>query len=96
MATAGALDCGAVAAVLGAAGHVATRIRKAWPAGLSDREVEILILVARGLSNKEIGRALFISPITVKNHVAHIYEKTGVATRSAAALFAVTQGIVDA
>jgi HD-GYP domain-containing protein (c-di-GMP phosphodiesterase class II)/DNA-binding CsgD family transcriptional regulator len=95
MAGRGALDRDVVSAVLGAAGHAATRIRKAWPAGLSDREVEILVLVARGLSNKEIGQALFISAITAKNHVAHIYEKTGVATRSAAALFAVTHGIVD-
>ncbi len=96
MASRGVLDRDAVSAVLGAAGHAAARIRKAWPAGLTDREVEILILVARGLSNKEIGRALYISGVTAKNHVAHIYEKTGVATRSAAALFAVTHQLLDA
>jgi DNA-binding NarL/FixJ family response regulator len=70
-------------------------VRKAHPAGLTDREVEILVLVARGLSNKEVGRALHISPVTVKNHVAHIYEKTGVATRAAAALYGVTNGLVE-
>ncbi|HVR04288.1 MAG TPA: HD domain-containing phosphohydrolase [Polyangia bacterium] len=93
LATRGALDADAVNAVLAAAGHA--RVRKAHPAGLTDREVEILVLVVRGLSNKEVGRALHISPVTVKNHVAHIYEKTGVATRSAAALYAVTNGLVE-
>jgi len=91
----GLLDGDAVAAVLAAAGHASARVRPPAPAGLTEREVEILRLVARGLSNKEVGRALFISPITVKNHVAHIYEKTGVATRSAAALYAVTNGLVE-
>ncbi|HVU50404.1 MAG TPA: HD domain-containing phosphohydrolase [Polyangia bacterium] len=93
LAARGALDADAVNAVLAAAGHA--RVRKAHPAGLTDREVEILVLVARGLSNKEVGRALHISPVTVKNHVAHIYEKTGVATRPAAALYAVTNGLVE-
>jgi HD-GYP domain-containing protein (c-di-GMP phosphodiesterase class II) len=91
----GRLDRDAVAAVLAAAGHRPARIRGAWPDGLSDREVEVLRLLARGLSNKEIGRALHISPVTAKNHIAHIYEKTGVATRSAAALYAVTAGLVE-
>ncbi|HVZ70847.1 MAG TPA: HD domain-containing phosphohydrolase, partial [Polyangia bacterium] len=95
LATAGKLDADAVAATLSAAGHAASRARKAWPAGLTDREVAILVLVARGLSNKEIGRALHISPVTAKNHVAHVYEKTGVATRAAAALYAVTNGLVE-
>ena len=45
--------------------------------------------MARGLSNKEIGARLFISAKTVQHHVAHVYEKTGVSTRAAAALFAV-------
>jgi putative nucleotidyltransferase with HDIG domain len=93
LATRGALDGDAVNAVLAAAGHA--RVPKAHPAGLTDREVEILVLVARGLSNKEVGRALHIAPVTVKNHVAHIYQKTGVATRSAAALYAVTYGLVE-
>jgi DNA-binding NarL/FixJ family response regulator len=85
----------AVSAVLAAAGHAPVARGGGWPDGLSDREVEVLRLVARGLSNKKIGRALHISPVTAKNHVAHLYEKTGIATRSAAALYAVTKGLVD-
>jgi DNA-binding NarL/FixJ family response regulator len=81
--------------VLVSAGHASAQKHRAWPDGLTDREVEILRLVARGLSNKEIGRALHVSPVTVKNHVAHIYGKTGIATRSGAALYAVTHGLVE-
>jgi putative nucleotidyltransferase with HDIG domain len=91
----GRLDGDAASAVLGAAGHARAARARTWPDGLSEREVEILRLVARGLSNKEIGRALHISPVTAKNHVAHVYEKTGMATRSAAALYAVTKGLVE-
>jgi len=91
----GRLDREAVSAVLAVAGHAPAPRRGAWPDGRSDREVEILRLVARGLSNKEIGRALHISPVTAKNHVAHLYEKTGIATRSAAALYAVTKGLLQ-
>jgi DNA-binding CsgD family transcriptional regulator len=61
---------------------------------LTGRECEVLRLLARGLSNKQMARALYISPVTVKNHVAHIYEKTGVASRAAAALFAVANELV--
>lgn len=92
-ARAGKLDRDAVEAVLAAAGH-ATRVRGARPMQLTEREVEVLCLLARGLSNKEIGKALFISPKTVKRHVEHIYEKTGVSTRAAAALFAVENSLV--
>jgi DNA-binding NarL/FixJ family response regulator len=53
---------------------------------LSPREKEVLSLVAQGLSNQEIGQALFISPVTVKVHVRHIFEKLGVKSRAAAAL----------
>src|SRR5262249_19586506 len=67
-------DAEAVEAVLGAAGHRVVR-RREGPAGLTLREVEILKLVARGLSNKEIAKALFISAKTVANHVEHIYFK---------------------
>jgi HD-GYP domain-containing protein (c-di-GMP phosphodiesterase class II) len=95
LAARGQLDAESVADVLAAAGHAPMRVRKEHPAGLTEREVEVLVLVARGLSNKEVGRALHISPVTVKNHVAHVYEKTGVATRSAAALYAVTHGLVE-
>ncbi len=85
----GRLDRRSVDAVLAAAGHRARKVRGGWPAGLSDREVEVLVLVARGLSNKEIGRALHISARTAQQHIRHLYEKTGVSNRAAAALFAV-------
>jgi DNA-binding NarL/FixJ family response regulator len=92
-AKAGRLDRDAVTHVLGAAG-IHARLRREPPAGLSEREVDVLVLLARGLTNKEIGRRLFISPRTVGHHVAHIYEKTAVKTRAAAALFAAEHDLV--
>ena len=59
---------------------------------LSPREKEVLALLAQGLSNAEIGRTLFISPVTVKVHVRHIYDKLGVRSRAAAALRATQLG----
>jgi putative nucleotidyltransferase with HDIG domain len=95
-ARAGRHDRTAVEAVLAAAGHRRdSRIRGGWPQGLSDREVEVLRRLARGESNKEIGRALFISARTVQQHVRHIYEKTAVSTRAAAALFAVENRLLE-
>jgi HD-GYP domain-containing protein (c-di-GMP phosphodiesterase class II) len=61
---------------------------------LSEREVEVLALLARGASNKDIAAELGISPKTVQHHVAHVYDKTGVRSRAAAALFAVERGLV--
>jgi HD-GYP domain-containing protein (c-di-GMP phosphodiesterase class II) len=90
---AGRLDADAVEAVLGAAGHRVTR-RREGPAGLTAREVEVLTLVARGLSSKEIAKQLVISPKTVSNHIEHIYTKTGASTRAAAALFAIQHGLL--
>ena len=57
--------------------------------GLSDREVQVLGLVARGYSNAEIASRLVISRRTAEHHVQHIYTKIGVSSRAAAALFAV-------
>jgi HD-GYP domain-containing protein (c-di-GMP phosphodiesterase class II) len=84
----GRLDPEAVRAVLEAAGHQPTHVRSAWPAGLSDREVQVLRLLARGHSNREMARRLWISPKTAGHHVQHIYAKIGVSTRAAAAMFA--------
>jgi DNA-binding NarL/FixJ family response regulator len=53
---------------------------------LSPREKEVLSLVARGLTNAAIGERLFISPVTVKVHVRHIFDKLGVKSRAEAAL----------
>jgi HD-GYP domain-containing protein (c-di-GMP phosphodiesterase class II) len=90
---AGRLDSEAVEAVLGAAGHKVAR-RQGGPAGLTPREVEVLRLLARGLSNKEIGSRLVISPKTVANHVEHIYAKIDASTRATASLFAMQHGLL--
>jgi HD-GYP domain-containing protein (c-di-GMP phosphodiesterase class II) len=90
---AGRLDAAAVDAVLTAAGHRVPR-RREGPAGLTAREVEVLRLLARGLSNKEIARALVIAPKTAGNHVEHIYSKIGASNRAGASLFAVQHGLV--
>jgi DNA-binding NarL/FixJ family response regulator len=60
----------------------------ARPGGLSDREVEVITLLARGLTNKEIGTKLQISTKTAGNHVQHVFEKIGVTTRAAATMYA--------
>lgn len=83
----GKLDHQAAAAVMETAGHPWT-LPRVWPGDLSDREVEVLRLLARAMSNKEIGAELSISSRTVGHHVAHIYQKIGVTTRVGAALFA--------
>jgi HD-GYP domain-containing protein (c-di-GMP phosphodiesterase class II) len=90
---AGRLDAEAVEAVLGAAGHRVPR-RRGGPAGLTPREVEVLRLAARGLSNKEIAERLVISPKTVGNHIEHIYTKIDASTRAAASLFAMQHGLL--
>ncbi|WP_338700724.1 response regulator transcription factor [Streptomyces sp. Q6] len=61
---------------------------------LSAREREVLVLVARGTSNKEIARELFISEATVKTHLTHIYGKLGVKDRAAAVAVAYDRGIL--
>jgi HD-GYP domain-containing protein (c-di-GMP phosphodiesterase class II) len=94
--TAGRLDREAVNAVLAAAGQQALTTRGALPAGLSDREAEVLRLVARGRSNREIARALSIAEATVHHHVLHIYRKIDVSTRAGAALFAMENDLLRA
>jgi len=69
-------------AVLAAAGRRVRR-RRQWPAGLTPREVEMLRLVARGASNKEIAHQLFISPKTAGTHIEQIYVKTGANSQAA-------------
>ncbi|MEP6626257.1 MAG: HD domain-containing phosphohydrolase, partial [Acidimicrobiia bacterium] len=92
---AGRLDPGAVSAVLAAAGHQVRR-RAHLVAGLTAREAEVLVLLVRGRSNKQIAVQLSITPRTVGSHVEHIYAKIGVSTRGAAAMFAMRNGLVDA
>jgi HD-GYP domain-containing protein (c-di-GMP phosphodiesterase class II) len=91
-ARAGRLDTDAVAAVLEAAGHAAPRIAR--PAGLTDREAEVLGLLARGLQTKQVAAALGISVKTADRHVQNAYAKVGVSTRAAATLFAIEHALV--
>jgi HD-GYP domain-containing protein (c-di-GMP phosphodiesterase class II) len=82
----GRLDGAAVEAVLAAAGQ--PRAPREHPGGLTDREVEVLRLVARGLTNKQVAARLSIAPKTAGNHVQNLYAKLGVSSRAAAALYA--------
>ena len=90
---AGRLDADAVEAVLAAAGHRVGR-RRDRPAGLTAREVDVLRLLARGLSAKEIATRLVITPKTARNHIEHIYAKTGTSNRVRASMFAVQHGLI--
>jgi HD-GYP domain-containing protein (c-di-GMP phosphodiesterase class II) len=90
---AGRLDASATDAVLRAAGHRVGR-RRDGPAGLTAREVEVLRLVARGMSNKEIAAQLVITPKTAGNHVEHIYTKIGTSNRATASLYAMQHGLL--
>ena len=85
---AGRLDADATHHVLAAAGHAVARSRAGGPAGLSAREIEVLRLIATGSSYRDVASVLVISPRTAAHHVQHIYNKIGVSTRAAAALYA--------
>jgi HD-GYP domain-containing protein (c-di-GMP phosphodiesterase class II) len=89
----GRLDADAVEAVLSAAGHRISR-RRDGPFGLTAREVDVLRLLAVGMSNKEIAQRLVITPKTVGNHVEHIYTKIDIRTRAGAGLFAMQHGLL--
>lgn len=88
----GAFDPDMVAAVAKAAGEPAPQIER--PAGLTQREVEVIGLVARGLRTKQIARELTISTKTADRHIQNSYRKIGVSSRAAAALFATEHGLV--
>jgi HD-GYP domain-containing protein (c-di-GMP phosphodiesterase class II)/DNA-binding CsgD family transcriptional regulator len=88
---AGKLDPGAAAAVVEAAGL--PRPRAAWPCDLTNREVDVLRLCARGLTNRQIADALVVSARTVQHHLGSIYAKTDRRTRAGAAVFAVEHGL---
>lgn len=91
--TAGRLGGEAVDSVLRAAGHRVGR-RREWPAGLTTREVEVLRLLARGLSNRQIAGQLVISPKTAGSHVEHIYRKIDASNRAQASVFAMRHGLM--
>jgi HD-GYP domain-containing protein (c-di-GMP phosphodiesterase class II) len=90
-ARAGRLDPDAAAAVLQAAGQRVPRFER--PAGLTEREAEVIGLLARGLQTKQVARRLGISVKTADRHIQNAYGKIGVSTRAAAALFAMQHGL---
>jgi DNA-binding CsgD family transcriptional regulator len=89
------LDAEAVACVLAAAGRRIAPAPRTWPAGLTDREVEVLRLVARGKTNRQVAQLLVVSPKTVGRHVENLYRKLGVSSRAAAAVFAMEHHLLD-
>lgn len=91
---AGRLDADAVDAVLAAAGQSHGK-RRAGPAGLTPREIEVLTLIARGASTRQVAQRLAIRPKTAETHIERIYAKTGASTRSTATLFALQHGLLD-
>jgi HD-GYP domain-containing protein (c-di-GMP phosphodiesterase class II) len=92
---AGRFTADAVDAVLAAAGAGARPRRRSGPAGLTPREVEVLVLIARGASTRQVARRLGIAPKTAGTFIERIYTKTGVSTRSGAALVAVRHDLLD-
>jgi HD-GYP domain-containing protein (c-di-GMP phosphodiesterase class II) len=91
---AGHLGADAVDAVLAAAGQRRGK-RQSGPAGLTAREVEVLVLIARGASTKHVARRLGITPKTAGTHIERIYSKIGASTRSTATLFAMQRGLLE-
>jgi HD-GYP domain-containing protein (c-di-GMP phosphodiesterase class II) len=90
----GILDHETVAAVVEAAGQRVERRRELRPAGLTHREIEVLQLLSRACSNREIAEQLHISRRTAEHHVQNTYSKIGVTSRSAAALFALEHDLL--
>ena len=88
----GLLDADAVAAVLEAAGRDVPRIER--PAGLTDREAQVVGLIARGHQTKQVAAALGISVKTADRHIQNAYAKLGVSTRAAATLLAIEHGLL--
>lgn len=91
---AGRLDTAAVEVVLAAAGQHSGK-RGSGPAGLTGREIEVLVLIARGASNRQVARSLGITVKTAGTHIERIYVKIGASTRSTATLFAMQHGLLE-
>jgi HD-GYP domain-containing protein (c-di-GMP phosphodiesterase class II) len=91
-ASAGRLDAGAVTAVVDAAGQQVPQIER--PAGLTEREAQVVGLLARGLQTKQVAAAVGISSKTADHHIQNAYRKIGVSTRAGATLFAMEHGLV--
>src|SRR4051812_1569031 len=90
----GRLDADAVDAVLNASGHRVAQRPRELPAALTERELEVLLVLVHGGSNKAIAEDLGISVKTVGHHVQHVYEKAGVRSRAAATLWAFEHDLV--
>ncbi|MBV8716390.1 MAG: HD domain-containing protein [Chloroflexi bacterium] len=90
----GALHGGAVAAVLSAAGQTRGRSRATRPQGLTEREIEVIRLLARGCTDRQIADELIVSERTAHHHVEHIFSKLGVSTRAAATVLALQHGLL--
>lgn len=90
----GKLDSDAVNTVLSAAGHSVKARRKEMVAGLSERELDVLRLLSRGLTIKQMATQLVISEKTVDSHIQHIYNKIGVSTRAGATMFAMENNLL--
>jgi len=92
---AGRLDPDAVDAVLASAGHRVRARPRVLPAGLTERELEVLLVLVRGASNQQIADDLGISAKTVGHHVQHLYQKAGVRSRAAATVWAFERDLVS-
>jgi HD-GYP domain-containing protein (c-di-GMP phosphodiesterase class II) len=90
----GRLDADAVDAVLASAGHRVAPRPHDLPAGLTERELEVLLVLVRGNSNQAIADRLGISAKTVGHHVQHVYQKAGVRSRAAATVWAYEHELV--
>src|SRR6266568_502798 len=90
----GHLEGNAVDAVLAAVGQQRGK-RRAGPAGLTPREIEVLTLIARSASTRQVARGLGITPKTAETHIERIYAKIGASNRSTATLFAMQHGLLD-
>jgi DNA-binding NarL/FixJ family response regulator len=75
--------------------HLLGQVRKPSQNALSGRELEILVMVARGATNKKVAAELFISQATVKTHLLHIFEKLGVNDRAAAVAAGYERGLLN-
>ena len=90
----GQLNAEAMSHVLAVAGARTVSVSGSRPTGLTDREVEVLRLITKELTNKQMAQELFISPKTVGRHVENIYAKIGVSTRAGAAIYAMEHGLI--
>ncbi|WP_296667727.1 HD domain-containing phosphohydrolase [Demequina sp.] len=89
----GRLDTDAVAAVIEAAGGDPPKLER--PAGLTDREAQVVTLLARGLATKQLARALGVTPKTADHHIQNAYRKMGVSSRAGATVFAMEHGLIN-